>query len=144
MVAPRIDYLGQNLRTITLDGEPWFHATDVCKCLGLRMASGATPHLARLAKNERRLVTHRTLSSIEGRHPFLGQAGQASVVSESGLYMLIMGARTTRPEVIAFQNWVTKDVLPSIRKTGGYLLNEGARGPNSQRSWWWRCSPGCG
>jgi phage anti-repressor protein len=48
-----------------------------------------------------------------------------SIVSESGLYKLIM--RSDKPDAVAFQNWVTKEVLPSIRKTGGYLLNEQAR-----------------
>ena len=49
----------------------------------------------------------------------------ANAVSESGLYKFIM--RSDKPEAIAFQNWVTKEVLPSIRKSGGYLLNENAR-----------------
>lgn len=49
------------------------------------------------------------------------------MISESGLYNLTMRAQRTRPEVVKFQNWVTHDVLPSIRKTGGYLLNEDAR-----------------
>jgi hypothetical protein len=52
--------------------------------------------------------------------------GRTSVfVSESGLYKLIM--RSDKPEAKVFQNWVTKEVLPSVRKTGGYLLNEQAR-----------------
>lgn len=51
--------------------------------------------------------------------------GVATLISESGLYKLIM--RSKKPEAKDFQNWVTKEVLPSIRKTGGYLLNEAAR-----------------
>ncbi len=47
------------------------------------------------------------------------------VVSESGLYKLIM--RSAKAETVDIQNWVTREVLPSIRRTGGYLLNEHAR-----------------
>ncbi|WP_425292724.1 BRO-N domain-containing protein [Agrobacterium tumefaciens] len=46
------------------------------------------------------------------------------MISESGLYKLIM--RSDKPEARKFQDWVTRDVLPAIRKTGGYLLNEEA------------------
>lgn len=53
------------------------------------------------------------------------QVKKQTVVSESGLYKLIM--RSEKSEAKEFQNWVTKEVLPSIRKTGGYLLNEAAR-----------------
>ncbi len=48
--------------------------------------------------------------------------GKATVVSESGLYKLIM--RTDRPEAKGFQDWVTKVVLPAIRKDGGYVMGE--------------------
>ena len=46
-------------------------------------------------------------------------------ISESGLYKLIM--RSRKPQARKFQDWVTREVLPAIRKTGGYLLNEEAR-----------------
>lgn len=57
---------------------------------------------------------------VWGRHEAV-----ATLISESGLYKLIM--RSDKPDAVVFQNWLTKEVLPSIRKTGGYLLNEAAR-----------------
>ncbi len=50
----------------------------------------------------------------------MGSAGTATAISESGLYKLIM--RSDKPEAVEFQNWVTREVLPAIRNTGGYLL----------------------
>ncbi len=47
-----------------------------------------------------------------------------SIVSESGVYRLVMRAQTHREEAIAFQDWVTRVVLPTIRKTGGYIMGE--------------------
>ena len=49
------------------------------------------------------------------------------VLNESGLYKIIMRANTSNPQAREFQQWVAREVLPSIRKTGGYLLNERAR-----------------
>ncbi|KTE76956.1 hypothetical protein ATE59_08650 [Sphingopyxis sp. A083] len=46
----------------------------------------------------------------------------ASAVTESGLYKLIM--RSDKPEAVEFQNWVTREVLPAIRRTGGYVMKD--------------------
>ncbi|MCW1382690.1 BRO family protein [Novosphingobium sp. KCTC 2891] len=120
------DFNGHRLRTIDLDGEPWFHATDVCKCIGLNTAGGAGKHLTALTEDEKRTL-NRTPGKIGGHDAFVGKTSAATTISESGLYKLILRANPSRPEVAEFQNWVTRDVLPSIRKTGGYLLNEDAR-----------------
>lgn len=56
---------------------------------------------------------------------FIGFESSLTLVSESGLYKLIM--RSDKPIAATFQDWVTREVLPSIRKTGGYLLNEDMR-----------------
>lgn len=75
----------------------------------------------RLAADERR-----TINRPGGNDdPFFGRAPRLVVVSESGLYKLIM--RSDKATARPFQDWVTKEVLPSIRRTGGYLLNEAAR-----------------
>jgi prophage antirepressor-like protein len=59
-----------------------------------------------------------------GVQEFIGQTAQATAVSESGLYKLILRANPSRPEVAKFQDWVTREVLPAIRKTGaGRALN---------------------
>ena len=93
------------IRVVMRDGEPWFVAKDVCECLDLGNPSQA---IARLEDDERWLI------SIEA----LRANGETAVVSEPGLYSLVLGSR--KPEAKAFKRWVTHEVLPSIRKTGGY------------------------
>lgn len=116
--------LGHQLRTIDLDGEPWFHATDACKCLGLSLGGGTYHHLRKLPEGEKRALS-KSQNAILSVHRFLGRAASASVITESGLYRLVMRADASAAK--PFQDWLAKVVLPSIRKTGGYLLNEEAR-----------------
>ena len=84
--------------------EPWFVAKDVCDCLELGNPSQA---IARLEDDERWLISNEALRAN----------GETAVVSEPGLYSLVLGSR--EPEAKAFKRWVTHEVLPSIRKTGG-------------------------
>lgn len=51
------DFNGTALRTIELDGNPWFHATDVCRCLGLNISSGTYSHLLKLDGDEKRTLS---------------------------------------------------------------------------------------
>lgn len=99
------------MRSITLDGEPWFVAADVCRALGLNNTAMA---LERLDEDEKGVSSIHTL----------GGEQQMTIVSESGLYSLILGSR--KPEAKRFKRWVTGEVLPSIRKTGAYI------GPDAQ------------
>jgi len=96
---------GLDLRVIEKDGEPWFVAKDVCDALGMGNVSSA---LADLDPSERAKFN-------------LGQRGlgAVNVVSESGLYSLVMKSR--KPVAKAYRKWVTSEVLPSIRKNGGYM-----------------------
>lgn len=98
-------YGDRPVRVVTVDGEPWFVAADVAAILGYRMASDAT---RRVDAEDR--GTHST------RTP--GGEQQVSTVNESGLYTLILGSRLEAAK--PFKRWVTSEVLPSIRKTGGY------------------------
>lgn len=108
------DFKGSAVRVIAdVDCEPWFVAKDVCDILGL-----GTEHLRRdLDEDE---VTEATnlpnwqVGTNGGRIPL--------IVSEPGLYKLIM--RSRKPEAKAFQRWVTHEVLPSIRKHGGYMAGQ--------------------
>lgn len=103
----------QRLRAVLRDGEPWFVAADVCAVLGV---GNTTDALYRLDEDEQALV------SIEGRP---GHGAQSiNLVSESGLYSLILGSR--KPEAKAFKRWVTHEVLPAIRKTGRYEVAQQA------------------
>lgn len=92
-------------RVIMMDGEPWFVAKDVCECLDLGNPSQA---VARLEDDERCLISNESLRVN----------GDTVVVSEPGLYSLVLGSR--KPEAKQFKRWVTHEVIPSIRKTGGY------------------------
>jgi anti-repressor protein len=86
------------------NGEPWFVATDVCEALGLET------HVAmrRLDDDEKGRCSIPTPGGIQ----------DLTTVNESGLYSLILGSR--KPEAKRFKKWITSEVLPSIRKTGGY------------------------
>tara|TARA_R110002051_G_scaffold1853_2_gene10186 strand:- start:15786 stop:16508 length:723 start_codon:yes stop_codon:yes gene_type:complete len=98
-------YGGQQVRTIHIDGEPWFVAADVCAVLGIANSRDA---LARLDADEKGV----------GITDTLGGAQQVAVVNESGLYALTW---TSRKEAAAtFRRWVKREVLPSIRKTGQF------------------------
>lgn len=125
------------LRVVEIDGEPWFVAADVCACTGL--TGYASQHTGKLAPDERRVIhLSRAPNMRDLARP---KAPTVTLVSESGLYKLIM--RSDKSEAREFQDWVTREVLPAIRKTGGYLLNENARATAHadtrraiQRSWY--------
>ncbi len=109
---------GQSIRVVMLDGqrsvEPWFVAADVCRALHLNMNGGTFPHLKPLAPDEKQMVRNSTHNLTMGSLPNAG----VTCISESGLYKLVM--RSDKPEARQFQDWVTRDVLPAIRKDGGY------------------------
>lgn len=104
----RFDFKGAALRTLTdEEGEPWFVAKDVCAVLELNNVSQA---LTRLDGDEKSSIT---LNDGTPGSP------NKSIVSESGLYALVLASR--KPEAHEFQRWVTHEVLPQIRRTGGYI-----------------------
>lgn len=103
----KFDFRGTSLRTLTDEaGEPWFVAKDVCDILGHSNVSMA---LDRLDDDERSKFN-------------LGRQGETNIVNEAGLYSLVLGSR--KPEAHEFQRWVTHEVLPSIRKHGGYMVGQ--------------------
>ena len=99
------DFDGQAVRVVTIDGEPWFIARDVLNVLGYTKPRDA---LARLDDFQRGSTVVDTL----------GGPQQVSTVNEDGLNDLILDSR--KPQAKAMRRWVTRDVLPSIRKTGSY------------------------
>lgn len=103
------DFHSNPIRIIDLDGETWFLAKDVCDVLEVGNPSQA---LTRLDEDERN-----TLILNDG----IGNPTK-SVINESGLYSLVLSSR--KPEAKAFKRWVTSEVLPAIRKHGGYLTAE--------------------
>ena len=92
-------------RAMLRDGEPWFVAADVCAALDIQ---NATQAVARLDDEDRAMFS-------------IAPQGETNAVNESGLYSLILGSR--KPEAKPFKRWVTSEVLPAIRKTGGYARN---------------------
>ena len=94
------------VRTLNLNGEPWFVAVDVCSVLDL---SNPTIAVSRLDEDERAKFN-------------LGRQGDATIVNEPGLYTLVLGSR--KPEAKAFKRWITHEVIPAIRKHGVYITDE--------------------
>jgi prophage antirepressor-like protein len=96
---------GQTIRTVTVNGEPWFVAADVCRILEI----GRTHDAVRgLDGDEKGTDTIRTP----------GGEQQVSIVSEAGLWSLML--RSRKPEARAFRRWITHEVIPAIRRTGTY------------------------
>ena len=111
----KFDFKGATLRTLTDEaGEPWFVAKDVCDILGMSNPSMA---VTALDKDEVAQIDPKDYLGSENR------SNQAvNIISEPGLYRLVMKSR--KPEAKEFQRWVTHEVLPSIRKHGGYMAGQ--------------------
>lgn len=107
------------LRTLEIDGDPWFVGRDVAAALGYR----------EIAKAVREKVDTEDKGVSEMDTP--GGKQQITIINESGLYSLIMSSKL--PSAKQFKRWVTSEVLPSIRKTGGYS-NPNAAQPAAESS----------
>jgi anti-repressor protein len=103
------------VRTVENDGEIWWVLKDVCDILEL---SNPTSVAERLDDDER--------SKFD-----LGRQGETNIINESGLYNVIF--TSNKPEAKQFKRWVTHEVLPSIRKTGGYNTQSVAPMTDSER-----------
>lgn len=104
----RFDFKGAALRTLTDEaGEPWFVLKD---CMNILDLGNPTETVKMFDEDE--FSTAEVIDSI-------GRRQQAYIISEPGLYRLVM--RSRKPEAKEFQRWVTHEVLPQIRRTGGYI-----------------------
>lgn len=103
------NYNGKQVRTVMVNNEPYFVAKDVCDVLEISKHRDA---VSRLDDDERGSVLVDTLGGLQ----------EMTAVNEAGLYSLIMTSR--KPEAKQFKRWVTHEVLPTIRKTGGYVSND--------------------
>lgn len=95
------NFEGNEVRTVQINGEPWFIASDVCNVLLLKNSREA---VSRLDDDEKGVISTDTL----------GGAQEMSAVSESGLYSLVFNSR--KPEAKRFKKWVTSVLIPGIRK----------------------------
>lgn len=100
------NYKSNEVRTVEVDGEPWFVLKDVCAVLGI------ADHKVAARRLEEDEVCQIPLTDS------LGRMQETSIINESGLYNVIL--RSDKPEAKPFRKWVTSEVIPSIRKTGGY------------------------
>ncbi|HCP54593.1 MAG: phage repressor protein [Pseudomonadaceae bacterium] len=101
------DFEKHPVRAVTIEGEPWFVASDICKALSV---ANTTQALQSLDGDERSMLN-------------IGRQGEANIVNESGLFTLILRSRdATKPGTPQhrFRKWVTAEVLPAIRKHGRY------------------------
>ena len=98
-------YEGKQVRTVEKDGETWWVLKDVCEVLQIK---NPTDVWKRLDEDERSRFN-------------LGRQGEATIINESGLYHVIL--RSDKPQAKPFRRWVTKEVLPEIRRKGSYGEN---------------------
>lgn len=97
------------VRTVTIDNEPWFVGKDVATALGYERATKAIQdHVNEEDKDEIPIQDS------------IGRMQKTPIINESGLYALIFGSKLESAK--RFKHWVTSEVLPAIRKTGGYQM----------------------
>lgn len=97
-----------DVRALCIDGDPWFVATDVAKSLGY---GDATHMTRRLDADEKGLRSVETPGGVQ----------QLSVINEAGLYNAVLGSKV--PAAREFKRWITHEVIPAIRRTGGYMVS---------------------
>lgn len=102
-------YENNDVRTVEMNGEPWFVLKDVCVVLGLGTVSKVAYRLDADEKGMNQIHTPGGMQDV-------------TVINESGLYNVIL--RSDKPEAKPFRKWVTSEVLPSIRKNGGYIAGQ--------------------
>lgn len=99
------------LRTVEIDGVVWFVGKDVAEALGYSNTKDAIT--AHVASEDKKLIQRSEITTLE-----IPNRGM-TIINESGLYSLILSSKL--PSAKEFKHWVTSEVLPSIRKTGGYV-----------------------
>ena len=104
------NFHGQEVRTVIFDNEPWFVAKDVADILGYQNGSrDINRHVDEDDKLTSQIAT-------------AGQMRNQTVINESGLYSLILSSKL--PQAKEFKRWVTSEVLPAIRKQGGFIRED--------------------
>ena len=110
------NFHNNDVRVININNEPWFVAKEIAAILGYSETA----------------VMNRRLDDDEKTNLQIPQVGSnyttnITIINESGLYNAVLGS--TKPEAKAFKKWVTSEVLPSIRRTGGYIAATGTETP---------------
>ncbi len=102
------DFEKQQVRTVIIDSEIWFVASDVTRILGYQ--------------NGRKAIDDHCLKGVTKKYTLLTKGGnqELTIINESGIYQLVLASKL--PNAIKFKQWVTEKILPSIRKTGSYSV----------------------
>lgn len=103
-----------SIRTITIDGEPWFVGKDIAEALGYANTSKAVTN--HVDNEDKQFMMFNIADAQNGNVP-IGQS-KTAIINESGLYSLILSSKL--PSAKKFKRWVTSEVLPALRKTGHY------------------------
>lgn len=115
------NFNSNEIRVVTIDDKPWFVAVDLYDLLYGRRTGVSSRNILD-ATETITVKRHGASVSVALGYLFHGtRVSHYALISESGLYKLIM--HSDRPEARGFQNWVTREVLPTIRKTGSYSVN---------------------
>ena len=102
------DFEAQQVRTVLIDNEIWFVASDVTRILGY-------------ANGKQAIIEH--CKGVYKKYPLMTSGGmqELSIIDESGIYKLVLSSK--KPNAVKFKEWVTDKILPSIRKTGSYSVS---------------------
>jgi anti-repressor protein len=102
------DFEKQQVRTVIIDNDIWFVASDVTRILGYT--------------NGRKAIEDHCMKGVTKKYTLLTKGGnqELTIINEPGIYQLVMASKM--PSAVKFKEWVTSKVLPSIRKTGSYLV----------------------
>ena len=106
------------VRTMEINGEPWFVGKDVAEALGYSNSSKAV--LVHVDNEDKQFAMIDIAYSQNGNVP-IGQS-KTAIINESGVYALIFGSKL--PNAKKFKHWVTSEILPNIRKTGTYSITQ--------------------
>ena len=116
------------IRTVTIEGEPWFVGKDIADALGYKNTKDAIS--SHVDSDDKKIIQRSDIATLENNlpksaFPFNFTSAEIpnrglTVINESGLYALIFGSK--RESAQRFKHWVTSEVLPAIRKTGSYQM----------------------
>lgn len=104
------NYEGAEVRTVQIDGEPWFVLADICRELEISHVKDTATRIDEDDLGQTEVIDR------------MGRSQKAWIINESGLYAVIL--RSDKPQAKPFRKWVTSVVLPSIRKTGSYSVQQ--------------------
>lgn len=104
------NYEGAEVRTVQIDGEPWFVLADICRELEISHVKDTATRIDEDDLGQTEVIDR------------MGRSQKVWIINESGLYTVIL--RSDKPQAKPFRKWVTSVVLPSIRKTGSYSVQQ--------------------